>query len=110
MASRTERWADVGRAMNAASGIKRELVRTLQTTDRKEAIQRRDAALKAMRDEVDAALRRAKRRPLTDWTADWEARAIERREQLRLGAREVLFEEEHLDPATGYTIASPVTG
>src|SRR3954451_10747814 len=32
-----DRWADVGRAMGAAGGLKREVVRTLQTGDFREA-------------------------------------------------------------------------
>lgn len=80
-----DRWADVGRAMIAAGGLKREVVRTLQTGDYREAQKRREAGLAAAREMVDAALRRARLEPLTDWTADWAARAIERREQFRAG-------------------------
>jgi len=72
-----ERWADVGRALGAAGGLKREVVRTLQTGNYREAMARRDAGLTAVRELVDLALKRAKLRPLTDWTADWQGRAVE---------------------------------
>ncbi len=85
------RRADVGKAMGVASGIKRELVRTLQTTDRREAEQRRDTAISAMRAEADTALRRANLQPLTDWTADWTGRAVQRRREMEEGANVVIF-------------------
>lgn len=72
-----ERWADVGRALGAAGGLKREVVRTLQTGDYREATARRDAGLSALRELVDAALKRTGLRPLTDWTADWQGRAVQ---------------------------------
>jgi hypothetical protein len=68
--------------MEASGGVRREVVRTLQTTDRAEAPRRRDVALAALRQEVDAALVKAKLRPLTDWTADWPARAVQWRRRL----------------------------
>jgi hypothetical protein len=52
-----ERWADVGRAMGARGGIKREVVRTLQTSDIREARGRLRTALAAMQADVDAKLR-----------------------------------------------------
>lgn len=78
-----DRWADVGKAMGAARGIKREVVRTLQTSDRREAQRRLGVALAGLRATVDEALRLAKMRPLTDWTADWADRAAENRAALR---------------------------
>jgi hypothetical protein len=72
-----DRWADVGRALGAAGGVKREVVRTLQTGDYREAVARRDAGLAAVRELVDGALKRARLRPLTDWIADWPRRAVE---------------------------------
>jgi hypothetical protein len=44
-----DRWADLGKATGAKSGIKREIVRTLQTTDYREAEKRCDNALSAIR-------------------------------------------------------------
>ncbi len=78
-----DRWANVGKAMGAARGIKREVVRTLQTSDRREAQRRLGVALAELRASVDDALRQAKMRPLTDWTADWADRAAENRAALR---------------------------
>jgi integrase len=98
------RWADVGRAMGAVGGVKRELVKTLQTTNRREAEQRRDAAIGAMRASVDEALRRAKLRPLTDWTANWMPRAVQRRQERLDGADVVVFVDRRPEGSV------PVTG
>ena len=84
-----DRWSDVGRALGARSGIKREVVRTLETGDYREAQRRRDGGLTAAREMVDLALRRHGLKPLTDWTADWVPRATERRAQLQAGADKV---------------------
>ena len=74
-----DRWQDVGRALNAPGGIKREVVKTLQTTDRAEAVRRLGTALAAIRTHVEARLEAAGLRPLTDWTADWAPKAAELR-------------------------------
>lgn len=79
------RWADVGEALGARSGIKRDVVKTLQTTDRREAQRRREPAMAAIRAEVDAALVEAGKPPLTDWTAEWATRALERRQEIAAG-------------------------
>lgn len=84
------RWADVGRAMGAAGGVKREVVRTLQTGDFREAQRRREAGLAALREIVDGALRRAGLAPLTDWTANWQERAVELQEAMRTGEAVIL--------------------
>lgn len=88
------RWADVGRAMGARSGIKREIVRTLGTADHSTARQRRDQALAAIRADVEAALAAARLRPLSDWTADWQSHALRRHDELRAeGDRVVRWED-----------------
>jgi len=84
-----DRWADVGKAMGAASGIRREVVRTLQTTSFREAQRRRDEGLAAASEMVDASLRKHRLAPLTDWTATWMNRAIERRSQMQAGRGKV---------------------
>lgn len=89
------RWEDVGRAFGATKGKKREIVRTLQTTDRREAERRRDAAIAAMREEVDRKLRKAGLKPLSDWTADWLFRAAERRSQMADDRRVIVGYEEN---------------
>ena len=89
-----DRWADVGQALGAKGGVKREIVRTLQTTDYREAQRRRERALGAIRADVDAALVAARLRPLTDWTAAWETRAVEHREAIRLHGRQIIHEGE----------------
>ena len=100
------RRGDVGKAMGAAGGTKREIVRTLQTTDRREATRRRGAALAAMRADVDIALRKAGMRPLTDWTASWGDRAAELRQALANGGETVSHYEEV--EANGETVPMPV--
>ncbi|KGB23404.1 Phage integrase [Acetobacter pomorum] len=52
-----DRWQDVGRVYSTKSGIKQEIIRSLQTRDPKEAIKRRDKALAEMRAEVDRRLK-----------------------------------------------------
>lgn len=79
-----ERWRDVGRIYRSKTGEKRDIVRTLETTDRREALRRRDPAVAAIREDVDSRLRAAGLQPLAgDWTADWGPVAAARREQLR---------------------------
>ncbi len=51
--------------MGAKGGVKREIVRTLQTADYREAQKRRDSALGAIRSDIDKALVTAKLRPLS---------------------------------------------
>jgi hypothetical protein len=43
-----DRWVDVGRAMNAKAGQRRELQKTLKTMDWDEAIRRQPQALQAL--------------------------------------------------------------
>lgn len=82
-----DRWSDIGQAMGAASGIKRDICRTLETSSRREAEDRKHEAAASIRAKVDQALAKAKRRPLTDWTADWMSRAVERREDMARARR-----------------------
>ncbi|WP_143225553.1 DUF6538 domain-containing protein [Acetobacter pomorum] len=51
-----DRRADVGKVFGAKSGMKDEIVRTLGTRDYREAVKGRDAALEAIRKEVNAKL------------------------------------------------------
>ncbi|MGV4878070.1 phage integrase SAM-like domain-containing protein [Acetobacter indonesiensis] len=51
-----DRVEDVGRAFRAKNGKKTEIVRTLQSRDYREALKRRDAALEAIRNQVNAKL------------------------------------------------------
>lgn len=46
------RWADVGEAYGTKSGIKQEVIRSLGTRDKHEALRRRDKALAVLRAEV----------------------------------------------------------
>ncbi len=85
-----DRWGDVGQAMGAPNGVKREIVRTLQTTDFREAQRRREEGLMAARAMVDDALRRHRLKPLTDWTANWLDRAVELRSHRQAGARTIV--------------------
>lgn len=91
-----DRWADVGAAMGASGGEKREVVRTLRTTDFREAERRRDDGIAAIRRDINEALQMAGKRPLSDWTPNWMPRAVERRRELQEG-RNVVLRVEH-DP------------
>ncbi|GBQ35534.1 hypothetical protein AA11237_0998 [Acidocella aminolytica 101 = DSM 11237] len=46
--------------------------------------------LAAMRSEIDAALRKAGLRPLTDWTADPMAKALQRRAEMQAGRHRII--------------------
>ena len=85
-----DRWGDIGRATGAAKGIKRDVCRTLETSSRREAEDRKLEAAAAIRREVDGALVQAKLRPLTDWTADWMDRAVQHREDMRLRGADII--------------------
>ncbi|WP_155467982.1 DUF6538 domain-containing protein [Acetobacter pasteurianus] len=69
-----DRRADVGKVFGAKSGMKDEIVRTLGTRDYREAVKRRDAALAAIRKEVNAKLTDANLPPLHgDYVPNWWA-------------------------------------
>lgn len=100
------RWGDVGRALNSKTGICREKVRTLQTTDHRQATQRKAQALAKIEAEIELALRRARLPPLTDWTADWMERATLRRLDMEAGRNRTAFYVEHPEaPAERWTEA-----
>src|SRR4051812_25564327 len=77
------RWADVGKAMGTASGVRKEVVRSLKTSDRQEAKRDLVSALAAIQADINAALKAAGLAPLSDWTADWRVRAVEVRAMVR---------------------------
>ena len=56
--------------MDARGGVRREVVRTLQTGEYREAQRRLAAGLAVARNMVDAALQKRGLQPLTDWTTD----------------------------------------
>eukprot|EP01037_Dinobryon_pediforme_P005767 gene5767-5830_t len=70
-----------------------EVVRTLGTTDHREAQRRRDTALAAIRAEIDAALVGARLPQLTDWTAEWPKRAMEWQRDRQEGGQIVVEHE-----------------
>ena len=95
-----ERQSDVGKALGARNGVKLEAVRTLGTTDHREAQRRRDTALAAIRAEIDAALIGARLPPLTDWTADWPKRAMEWQRDRQDGGHTIVDHEAGPDGAS----------
>lgn len=67
-----DRWTDAGKAFGTATGIKQELIRSLGTRDKQEAIKRRDKALAAMREDLDTRLVAAGLLPIHGhWQPDW---------------------------------------
>lgn len=92
-----DRWADVGRAMGATGGVKRDICRTLETSSRKEAEERKHRAATAIRTEVDVRLTAARLRPLTDWTADWMTRAVGRRAEMLVARAAATSDHERDD-------------
>lgn len=59
-----DRWEDVGQAFCTKSGIRQDFVKSLQTKDKQEAIKRRDAALAALRTQVNEKLAEIGKPPL----------------------------------------------
>lgn len=59
-----DRWEDVGQAFGTKSGIRQDFVKSLQTKDKQEAIKRRDAALAALRTQVNGKLAEIGKPPL----------------------------------------------
>jgi integrase len=97
-----DRWADVGKARGASGGITREVVRSLQTGDLREARKRLRPALAAIQADVDAKLAAAGRRPLTEWSASWTDRALFLREALQSASDDKVIQgTTHRDSASG---------
>lgn len=93
-----DRWQDVGRVVRAKNGEKREVLRTLETRDLKEAHKRRGRALEEIRKELNAQLVAAGLPPLDDsWSPSWQAEALSAREELRRASDEPRWH----DPNTG---------
>lgn len=93
-----DRWADVGRVTGAKNGKRREVVRTLETRDLKEARKRRPAALEAIRSDLNGRLEAARLRPLDDgWAPSWQAEAMSASAELRSASTEARW----YDPDTG---------
>jgi hypothetical protein len=85
-----DRWADCGR---------REVLRTLQTTDLTEAHQRRGKALEAMRAAVNADLTDRGLPPLdSGWTPPWETEAVRARADLQRASAATDYNPETGEP------------
>ena len=106
-----DRRSDVGKAYGTKSGYKAEVVKTLGTTDRKEALGRRPMALEAIRAEIDAKLQAVGLRPLHgEWKPDWAlAWADEGKitEEALAARRELSKASEREDEAEEVYIRSP---
>lgn len=87
-----DRWADFdGR---------REVVRTLQTTDLKIARQRKDGAIRAIRETLEAQLRAKGVPPLGDgWSPSWEDEALAAREEVLRASDEPYEDPDMADMA-----------
>ncbi|KON63925.1 phage integrase family protein [Komagataeibacter europaeus] len=108
-----ERREDVGKAFGAKSGHKAEVVRTLNTTDRNEAMGRRALAIEKIRVEIDARLQAIGLPPLHgDWKPEWAfawaeednatAEALEARQEIaRASTREDQTEEVYRENPNG---------
>lgn len=71
-----DRWQDFGG--------KREVVRTLETRDLKEARRRRAKALAAIQEQLNADLSNRRLKPLdSDWAPDWQSAALRDNAELR---------------------------
>ncbi len=85
-----DRQRDVGEAFGTKSGIKQDAIMSLQTRDKNEAIQRRGAALEALRSQVNEKLAAIGKRPLE---GNWKPRTVtERAVTDALSAKQVIEE------------------
>ncbi|WP_050801385.1 hypothetical protein [Gluconobacter morbifer] len=67
-----ERWRDVGAVLGSSTGLRRDVLKSLQTKDRKTAFKLRDAALEAIRRSLNLKLAEAGLPPLHgDVVPDW---------------------------------------
>ncbi len=87
-----DRWQDVGEAFGTKSGIKQDLVMSLQTRDKNEAIQRRGAALEALRSQVNEKLAESGKPPLE---GDWKPRTVTER-----AVNDALFAKQQIEDAS----------
>lgn len=98
-----DRWQDVGEAFGTKSGIKQDLVMSLQTRDKNEAIQRRGAALEALRSQVNEKLAESGKPPLE---GDWKPRTVTER-----AVNDALFAKQQIeDASTAYSPAKNADG
>ena len=98
-----DRWQDVGEAFGTKSGIKQDLVMSLQTRDKNEAIQRRGAALEALRSQVNEKLAESGKPPLE---GDWKPRTVTER-----AVNDALFAKQQIENAsTAYAPAKNADG
>ncbi|OUJ12634.1 DUF6538 domain-containing protein [Acetobacter okinawensis] len=108
-----DRRSDVGKAFGTKTGHKAEVVKTLGTSDRKEAMGRRYKALEDIRKEIDVRLQEIGLPPLHgDWQPDWAfpwaedeqtiAEALEARKELaKASTREDQTEEVYTEDRNG---------
>jgi integrase len=89
--------------MGAKSGQMREVVRTLETRDHREAVKRRSKAVQAIEAEINEKLSAAGLPPLGDrWCPSWHDEALSAREEIRRASDQV-----DLDTVAGEHGASP---
>ncbi|MEJ5117216.1 hypothetical protein WH158_07270 [Gluconobacter cerinus] len=71
-----DRWFDVGKATGSTTGRRRDIVRTLGTQCRFEALRRRDAAISAICNHLNQVLQEADMEPLgSGWIPQWSSDA-----------------------------------
>ena len=71
-----DRWFDVGKATGSITGRRRDIVRTLGTQCRFEALRRRDAAISAICNHLNRVLQEADMEPLgSGWVPQWSSDA-----------------------------------
>ena len=71
-----DRWFDVGKATGSITGRRRDIVRTLGTQCRFEALRRRDAAISAICNHLNRVLQEADMEPLgSGWVPEWSSDA-----------------------------------
>jgi hypothetical protein len=105
-------------ATGARNGTRRDITKSLETKDHREALRRRDAALSVIREEANAALIAQGRPPLHgDWKPSWTASLQTQLTTQALEARTALedadtYREPHYendDPETGRIVCEEIS-
>ncbi|WP_246091450.1 hypothetical protein [Swingsia samuiensis] len=88
-----DRWQDVGKVLNSSTGLRRDILKSLQTRHYKEALKLRDAALNTIRQEINHKLIQAGFSPLhghavPDWMdeAQFLQEALKARQALQIAS------------------------
>ncbi|MCP1270786.1 MULTISPECIES: hypothetical protein [Acetobacter] len=94
-----ERWQDVGRATEARNGIRKDIIKSLETKDYREALRRRADALEVVRQNTNTALLSHDLPPLHgDWKPSWSNSHRRLTEQALMARKALENADAHREP------------